>query len=112
MMADHAYTPDKEGYEKSLAALDSIEPVKRKNAYSKGIIVLMFLTIIWYTASNLLLLYEGKQTDAALTAAFFACFGFEFGSLAFVHNSGLKYKGGDKPHVEVKEEEDVEKTHE
>lgn len=109
-MADHAYTPDKEGYEQSLADLEEIEPAN-KPSYSKFIVVLMFVTIIAFVVTCLVFYWHGKTVDPVLIGFFFGCFGFEFGSLAFIRGRKLKYTGGDPgnkkmPHVETEDDDD------
>ena len=113
-MADHIkeYTPDKEGYEQSLKDLEEIEPAP-KPAYSKVIVLLCILTTIGYTVTCFVFLWNGKPLNDYLTGFFFLCYGFEFGSLAFIKNKKLKYGGGklaDKQlgHVEVADEEETE----
>lgn len=109
-MAEHAYTPDREGYDQSVEDLDRIEP---RPSYSKGIVALMFVTIIAFTVTCLVFYWNAKTVDQVLIGFFFGCFGFEFGSLAFIKSRKLKYVGGNAanrqvPHVELSEEEENE----
>ncbi|MBQ3300614.1 MAG: hypothetical protein IJH04_00410 [Eggerthellaceae bacterium] len=102
------YTPDEEGYGQSLEDLDEIES---KTSYSKGIVILCFLTIIAFTVTSFVFLWNGKPLNDTLTGFFFGCFGLEFGSLAFIKSKKLKYVGGNVsnkqvPHVELAEEEE------
>lgn len=105
-MADHAYTPDEEGYEQSLADLEAIEPAQ-KPAYSKVIVALCLVTVIAYTVTCFAFLWHGKPLNDTLTRLFFLCFGFEFGSLAFIKGREIRYGSGGAdrmPHVEAVEE--------
>ena len=108
------YTPDKEGYEQSLEDLEEIEPKQAKeSSFSKGIVVLMFITIIAFVQECMFFYWNGKTVDPTLIAGFFLCFGFEFGSLVAVKRGKLKYvagKFGDKQlgHVEAIEETEEE----
>ena len=119
-MAEHEkrYTPDKEGYEQSLEDLEQVEAAQ-KPSYSKFIVFLMFVTIIAYTVTCFVYLWNGKPLNDLLTGFFFGCFGFEFGSLAFIKSKKLKYIGGNAankqpPHIELAEEdeEDAQQVHE
>ena len=117
-MADHekTYTPDKEGYEQSLEDLEAIEPAP-KPSYSKFIVVLLFITIIAYTVTQLVFMWNGKQLNDVQTICFYSCMGFEFGSLAFIKGRKLRYSPGNAankqmPHVEPVEEEEEEEEEE
>ena len=107
-MAAHAYKPDEEGYEQSLEDLAEVEP---RPSYSKVIVLLCFITVIGYTVTCFIYLWNGKPLNDFLTGFFFGCFGLEFGSLAFIKSKKLKYVGGNAankqvPHVELAEEEE------
>lgn len=108
-MADHAYySPYEEKYEKSLENPKGDEP---RPSYSKAIVLLCFVTVIGYTVTCFVYLWNGKPLNDILTGFFFACFGLEFGSLAFIKGKKLKYVGGNAankqmPHVELAEEEE------
>ena len=111
-MADHAYySPYEEEYEQSLEDLEEIDP---RPSYSKVIVLLCFVTVIGYTVTCFIYLWNGKPLNDFLTGFFFACFGLEFGSLAFIKSKKLKYVGGNPankqvPHVELIAEEEDEK---
>ena len=108
-MADHAYySPYEEKYEKSLENPEGDEP---RPSYSKAIVLLCFVTVIGYTVTCFVYMWNGKPLNDILTGFFFACFGLEFGSLAFIKGKKLKYVGGNAankqmPHVELAEEEE------
>lgn len=89
-----------------------------KPTYSKVIVALCLFTVIAYTVTSFIYLWNGKPLNDVLTALFFGCFGVEFASLAFIKRSKLKYtyisgnpNNKQMPHVELKEEED-EQVHE
>ena len=109
-MADHVKDPDEaqfgEGFDEDAPADDG-----GKQSYSKGIVALMIVTIIAFTVACLVFYWNGKAVDAVLIGFFFGCFGFEFGSLAFIKSRKLKYVGGNAankqvPHVEIAEEDE------
>ena len=107
-MAEHAME-QYDGFEDREPEDVELEPGKPVS-YSKGIVILMFVTIILFTVACMYFYWCGKTVDPVLILGFFACFGFEFGSLAFIHTRKLKYKPGDPankrmPHVEIREEE-------
>lgn len=88
-----------------------LEAVKTKPAYSKVIVVLMFITIISYTVTCFVFLWNGRPLNDVLTVLFFGCFGLEFASLAFIKGREIRYVEGNPankqmPHVEAKEEDD------
>ena len=107
-MADHIKgKADEEQYDMPTEDLEA-EP---KPSYSKFIVFLMFVTIIAYTVTCFVYLWNGKPLNDLLTGFFFGCFGFEFGSLAFIKSKKLKYIGGNAankqpPHVEIIEEDE------
>ena len=123
-MAEHIRDQDKPGYEldyeaKYKAYMDWLDEndvtnvPREKGSYSKGVIVLMFITIIAFTVTCLVFYWNDKTVDPVLIAGVFLCFGFEFGSLAFIKGRKIKYatgKFGDKQlgHVETIEETDEE----
>ena len=118
-MAEHmkTYTPDKEGYEESIEDLAGVE--EKPPSYSKVIVFLCLVTVIAYTVTCFVYLWNGKPLNDPLTGFFFGCFGLEFGSLAFIKGKKLKYVGGNAankqlPHVELEEEDEKEdaKVHE
>lgn len=79
---------------------------KTKSLYSKSIIVLCIITIIAFTVTCFWFYWNEKSIDPVLIASFFACFGFEFGSLAFVKRGEYRYVTGDTVgHAERIEEE-------
>lgn len=89
------------------------EAQEGKASYSKLIVALMFFTIIAYTVTCFVYLWNGKPLNDLLTGFFFGCFGFEFGSLAFIKSKKLKYFGGNAAnkqpgHVEAIEEKEGE----
>lgn len=107
-MAEHAYTPDKDGYEESL---EDLEKVEAKPSYSKAIVFLCLVTVVAYTVTCFVYLWHGKPLNDILTGFFFGCFGLEFGSLAFIKGKKIKYIGGNTankqmPHVETAEEDE------
>ena len=84
---------------------------KPERAYSKVIVATCLVLVLAFTVTCLVFMWNGKQLNDTLTAFFFACFGVEFASLAFVTRGKLKYTGGNgankqMPHVEEKEQED------
>lgn len=110
-MADHL-EDQYEGWED----LDEPED-KPKPAYSKVIVVICLITIIAYTATCFVYLWNGKPLNDTLTVLFFGCFGIEFASLAFIKGREVRYVEGNAankqmPHVEAKEEEDGEQVSE
>ena len=107
-MAEHGYLSPEDEYRMLQEELDE-QPPAQAGSYSKGIIVLMFITIIAFTVTCLVFYWNGKTVDPVLIAGIFLCFGFEFASLAFIKGKKLKYLGGkfgDKQlgHVEIVEE--------
>ncbi len=79
---------------------------KSKSKYSKAIVVVCILTIIAFTVACMTFYWNEKEVDPVLIGAFFACFGMEFGSLAFIKRGEYRYVAGDKVgHVERIEEE-------
>ena len=119
-MADHIRDKDQPGYDLDYEAkynaylewLDGQDAKREKTPYSKVIVAINLILIILFTLTQLQLIWLGKPVNDTLIRCFFACFGFEFGCLAFTHRSKLKYEGGNgsanqMPHVELKEEEDA-----
>jgi len=111
-MAAHIkeYTPDKEGCEQSPEGPEGVEAAP-KPSYSKGIVFLCLVTIIAYTVTCFVYLWNGKPLNDLLTGFFFGCFGLEFGSLAFIKCKKLRYVAGNGankqvPHVEIVEEDE------
>lgn len=83
---------------------------KRKAKYSKFIVALCIVTVIAYTVTCFVYLWNGKPIDTTLTLCFFGCFGIEFASLAAVTRSENKYVKGNgnakpMPKVEIEEED-------
>lgn len=84
---------------------------KPERAYSKLVVAMCLVLVLAFTVTCLVFMWNGKPLNDTLTAFFFACFGVEFASLAFVTRGKLKYTGGNGanrqvPHIEIKEEED------
>lgn len=79
---------------------------RKNNLYSKTIVALCIVTIIVFTITCLYFYWNEKEIDPVLIASFFACFGLEFGSLAFVKRGEYKYISGETVgHVERIERE-------
>ena len=89
---EHEYTPDEEGYLQSLEDLEEIET--QTPAYSKVIVATCLILVLAFTVTCFVFIWFGKPLNDTLTAFFFACFGVEFASLAFVTRGKLKYTGG------------------
>lgn len=111
-MAEHIreYAPDEEGYEQMLADLEKVKP-EPKPAYSKLVVALCLVTIIGFTVTCFVYLWNGKPLNDVLTVLFFGCFGIEFASLAFIKGREIRYVEGNAankqmPHVEIKEDKD------
>lgn len=90
---------------------------KPERAYSKLVVATCLVLVLAFTVTCLVFMWNGKQLNDTLTAFFFACFGVEFASLAFVTRGKLKYTGGNGankqlPHIEMKEEKDDSETDE
>jgi O-antigen/teichoic acid export membrane protein len=88
---------------------DFEEPVRDKPAYSKLIVAVCLVLVLAFTVTCLVYLWFGKPLNDTLTAFFFACFGVEFASLAFVTRGKLKYTGGNGVnrqvgHIETEED--------
>lgn len=108
-MAEHAhaareyterkYTPDEDGYRQSIEDLKEIEPAKP--AYSKVIVATCLLLVLAFTVTCFVFMWNSKPLNDTLTAFFFACFGVEFASLAFVTRGKLKYTGGNGTNKQV-----------
>ena len=111
-MAEHGYMSPEDVYENEIAKLDEMpEPKKKEPSFSKGIVVLMFVTIIAFVQECMFFYWNGKTVDPTLIAGFFLCFGFEFGSLVVVKRGKLKYvsgKFGDKQLGHIEETEETE----
>ena len=79
---------------------------KQRSLYSKCIVALCLTTIIAFTCVCMWFYWNEKTIDPVLIASFFACFGLEFGSLAFVKRGEYKYVSGETVgHAERIEEE-------
>lgn len=86
---------------------------KQKSLYSKTIVALCLAAVITFTCVCLFFYWHDKVIDPVLIASVFACFGMEFGSIAFVKRSEYKYVSGDTVgHVERIEDEDENETYE
>jgi hypothetical protein len=108
-MADHA----EEQYEDD--GFEELE-VKQAGQYSKAIVFLCLLTIVAFTVTCFVYLWNGKPLNDTLTVLFFGCFGLEFASLAFIKGRKIRYVEGNPAnkqmsHVEVQEEEENEDEH-
>lgn len=81
---------------------------RERPAYSKVIVATCLVLILAFTATCFVYLWWGKPLNDLLTGFFFACFGLEFASLAFIKRGEIRYEsgGGKVAHVE-KEERDV-----
>lgn len=80
---------------------------KSTSKYSKLVILLCLLNIMWYTVTCFWFMWNDKEISDVLTAFFFGCFGVEFASLAFLKRGEYRYIGSDKVgHVERIEEQD------
>ena len=80
---------------------------RKKHEYSKFIVFFCILTIILFTVSCFFFYWFEKDVDPVLIGFFFACFGMEFGSLAFIRRSEYRWGHGDKlGYVERVNEED------
>ena len=80
---------------------------KTKSRYSKLIVFLCFVTVTLFTQQCMFFYWNEKTVDPILIGFFFACFGFEFGSLAFIKCKEYRYMKGDKVvYVERIEEKD------
>jgi len=78
-----------------------------RSRYSKFIVLFCILTIIAFTTTCMAFYWNEKEVDPVLIGFFFACFGMEFTSLAFIKRGEYRYVGGDKVgRVERIEEED------
>lgn len=115
-MAAHTRTTDDGERRETTEGVGEAEP---KPSYSKLIVLLCFVTVIAYTVTCFVYLWNGKPLNDLLTGFFFGCFGLEFGSLAFIKGKKLKYVSGnaankEMPHVElsVEEEEENAEVHE
>lgn len=85
--------------------------VKQKSLYSKTIVAICIVTVIAFTITCLWFYWNDKQIDPVLIASFFACFGLEFGSLAFVKRGEYRYVSGETVgHVERIEETNEDET--
>ena len=81
---------------------------KTKPRYSKVIVAACLVFILAFTVTCLVFYWNAKSVDPVLVGFFFACFGMEFASLAFVTRGKLKYTGsgsGKVGSVEVQEDE-------
>lgn len=84
---------------------------KQRSVYSKIIVVLCIVTIIAFTITCMWFYWNERTVDPVLIASFFACFGFEFGSLAFVKRGEYRYVSGDTVgHVERIEDKDEDEV--
>ena len=93
-MADHikTYTSDEDERDEPIGELEPIE--QQKPAYSKVIVATCLLLVLAFTVTCFVFMWNNKPLNDTLTAFFFACFGVEFASLAFVTRGKLKYTGG------------------
>ena len=118
-MAEHMRDEEKAGadldyeakYNAYMEWLDEQDAQREKVPYSKIIVAMNIILIILFTLTQLQLIWQGKNVNDTLIRCFFACFGFEFGCLAFTHRTKLKYTGGNgatsqMPHIELKEDDD------
>ena len=104
-MADHA--------EEQYGEFDDCEELaveKAKPAYSKLIVAVCLVLVLAFTVTCLVFYWHGKPVDQVLIGFFFACFGIEFASLAFIKGREVRYVEGNPankqmPHIETKEEE-------
>ena len=111
-MAEHAvkdYDAEFEEFEKKVEH----DAETQKTTYSKLVVALCLMTVISYTVTCFVYLWNGKPLNDALTILFFGCFGLEFASLAFIKGRKIKYVGGNAAnkqmaHVEPKEDSDDE----
>lgn len=92
--------------------LEVVEEQPRR-AYSKAVVAVCLVLVLAFTVTELVFLWCGKPLNDALTTFFFACFGIEFASLAFVTRGKLKYTGGNGAnrqlsHIEMEDEDDSE----
>ena len=84
---------------------------RQKAQYSKLIVAVCLALVLAFTVTCLVFLWNGRALNDVLTAFFFACFGVEFASLAFVTRGKLRYTGGNGAnrqvgHVETEDGED------
>ena len=82
----------------------------RKSEYSKFIVALCIVTVIAYTVTCFWFLWNGKPINDILTGFFFACFGMEFASLAFIKRGKLKYTGAGKVGYAQKQDDKEEQN--
>lgn len=104
-MAEHATEQYEDG--------EAIEE-KPRNTYSKAVVFLCLVTIIAFTVTCFVYLWNGKPLNDTLTILFFGCFGLEFASLAFIKGRKIRYVEGNPankqmPHAEPVEEEEEKK---
>ncbi|MBQ9000277.1 MAG: hypothetical protein IJ087_00290 [Eggerthellaceae bacterium] len=114
-MADHTRVPygeiaKVEEYD-DFDDYDDLEIGKAKPAYSKLVVATCLVLILAFTVTCLVFYWYTKAVDPVLIGFFFACFGVEFASLAFIKGREVRYVEGNPankqmPHVELKEGED------
>lgn len=95
-MAEHAQSNVEDDYEP-----EPEEIVPEKPRYSKVIVATCLVLVLAFTVTCLVFIWYGKPLNDTLTAFFFACFGVEFASLAFVTRGKLKYSGGNGVNKQV-----------
>ena len=111
-MAEHATKDYDAEFEEFEQRLEAEQP---KSSYSRLVVGMCLVTIIAYTVTSFFYLWNGKPLNDVLTALFFACFGLEFASLAFIKGRKIRYVEGNAankqmPHVEEAKEEDDAKV--
>ena len=84
---------------------------KEKPAYSKVVVGACLVFILAFTVTCLIFYWNSKTVDPVLIGFFFACFGMEFVSLAFIKGREIRYVEGNPAnkqmsHIEVKENDD------
>lgn len=106
-MAEHAEDQydDYEDY----GEYEDLRMEKAKPAYSKLVIATCLALVLAFTVTCLVFYWYAKAVDPVLIGFFFACFGVEFASLAFIKGREVRYVEGNPAnkqmgHVEVKEE--------
>ena len=79
--------------------------------YSRAVVAVCLLLVVAFTAVQLWFMWNRIPLNDAQTYCFYACFGMEFASLAFIKGRKLKYTEGNgaaksMPHIAVNDEED------
>lgn len=108
-MAEHA----EEQYDEDFDGWEELPEEKPKVAYSKLIVATCLILILTFTVACMTFYWNGKSVDPVLIGFFFACFGIEFASLAFIKGRDIRYIEGNPankqmPHVEIEEEKEDE----